>query len=251
MRKTVKKVNAIINKDTMDSCVNGDMEALMKQSNELKDGARGREFNDIKSTENSVNDIKFQKIRNSMIADGIEFSKDVVNLYFNTKNATADYRKAESFKISDEELEEIIGNKQVIECIASKNKSIEKKHNMTKAASFGLFGSLTFFSILFGKFVATCIYSGEMDNHGRMIDRNGPLASQKAKRTRHVFMTAFEPYKQKADALEREISNNYELIMKNKNEMKKKDFEAWKKGFVRDMLVKVEAQCAQQTQYEE
>ena len=249
MRKTVKKVNAIINKSTMESCVNGDMEALMKQSNELKDGARDREFNDIKSTENRANNKKFQEIRNSMVADGIEFSKDVVNLYFNTKNATADYRKAEAFKISPEDLQEIIGNKQIIEDTASINKSNAKKHNGKKAFSNIFWGSLSFVSLIFRKGVY--LTSGEMDSHGRMIDRDGPLSSQKAKRTRHVFMTAFEPYKRKADALEREILNNYDLIMKNKNEMKKKEFEEWKNGFVRDMLVRVEAQCAQQAENEE
>ena len=62
------------------------------------------------------------------------------------------------------------------------------------------------------------------------------------------FLTVFEPYQKKANALESEILKNYKYIMQKKSEMKKKEFEEWQKGFARELLVKVEAQCANETQ---
>ena len=35
--------------------------------------------------------------------------------------------------------------------------------------------------------------------------------------------------------------------MKNKKKMKKDEFEAWQNKFAREMLVRVEAQCAEQS----
>ena len=188
---------------------------------------------------------EFKRIRNNLTAIAMEVSKDVIEQYHDLGPS-----KERKVNINVNNLKR---DKAELEDKAASFKAVKKPNfpyaiNMAVGTTLSgvllalpsFVGPLGIFASLAGAGSAIALYKfGE--NKSKKVNDDFRI-----KRTE--FVRAFEPYREKADLLEREVLNNYDFIMQNKKKMKKKEFEEWQKGFARELLVKVENQYANETQ---
>ena len=197
-----------------------------------KEGKKGFEkFSLAKRLE----DNKFKKTRDRMISNVMGINPEVLKDYYKARGvntsgiAAANDEKdikwnEKSFKIGQKTLNVLGGSGILVGALKGLSMGVPS-----------LIGALAA-AIIYVPLIAT----GKIAMKGL---ENIYIGGAKQREKQRELLKKLEPYRTRIDALEKEITKNYNLIESNRKTMGKKEFEAWQQNFTRAMCERVEAEC--------